>query len=34
MDDALGDALVIEVEDLLAQDEVFQQRRPALAAAQ
>ena len=31
MDDALGDALVIEVGDLLAQDEVFEQRRPALA---
>ena len=29
MHDALGDALVVEVRDLLAQDEVFQQRRPA-----
>jgi hypothetical protein len=27
--DALGDALVVEVRDLLAQDEVFEQRRPA-----
>ena len=29
MDDALGNALVIEVRDLLAQEEVFQQRRTA-----
>ena len=29
MHDALGDALVVEVGDLLAQDEVFEQRRPA-----
>jgi hypothetical protein len=27
--DALGNALVVEVRDLLAQDEVFQQRRAA-----
>ena len=31
MHDALGDALVVEVEDLLAQDEVFEQRRAARA---
>ena len=31
MDDALGDALVVEVGDLLAQDEVFEQRRAARA---
>ena len=31
MHDALGDALVVEVRDLLAQDEVFEQRRPAQA---
>ena len=31
MHDALGNALVIEVRDLLAQDEVFEQRRPAQA---
>ena len=29
MDDPLGDALVVEVEDLLAEVEVFQQRRAA-----
>ena len=29
MHDALGDALVVEVGDLLAQDEVFEQRRAA-----
>jgi hypothetical protein len=29
MHDALGNALVVEVRDLLAQDEVFEQRRPA-----
>jgi hypothetical protein len=34
VDDALGDALVVEVEDLLAQDEVFEQRRAALAGLQ
>ena len=34
MDDALGDALVIEVRDLLAEDEVFEQARPARARAQ
>lgn len=34
MHDALGNALVIEVGDLLAQDEVFQQRRPAWGGAQ
>ena len=34
MHDALGDALVIEMRDLLAQDEVFEQRRPARAAFQ
>ncbi|MPN00938.1 hypothetical protein SDC9_148136 [bioreactor metagenome] len=28
MDDSLGNALVVEMRDLLAQDEVFQQRRP------
>ena len=31
MHDALGNALVIEVRDLLAQDEVFEQRRAAQA---
>jgi hypothetical protein len=31
MDDALGDAFMVEVRDLLAHDEVFQQRRPARA---
>ena len=34
MDDALGDALVVEVGDLLAQDEVLEQRRPAQAGLQ
>ena len=34
MHDALGDALVIEVRDLLAQDEVFEQRRPAQSRLQ
>ena len=34
MDDALGNALVVEVEDLLAEVEVFEQRRPARADAQ
>jgi hypothetical protein len=34
MDDALGDALMVEVEDLLAKDEVLQQHRPALARLQ
>ncbi|MNJ25540.1 hypothetical protein D3C77_199870 [compost metagenome] len=34
VDDALGDAFVVEMLDLLAQDEVFQQRRAARAAAQ
>ena len=29
MHDALGNALVIEVGDLLAEDEVLEQRRPA-----
>ena len=29
MHDPLGDTLVVEVRDLLAQDEVFEQRRPA-----
>ena len=32
--DALGDALVVEVEDLLAEVEVLEQRRPALADPQ
>ena len=32
--DALGNALVIEVRDLLAQDEVFEQRRAAQARLQ
>ena len=32
--DPLGDALVVEVEDLLAEVEVLQQRRPALADPQ
>ena len=31
VDDALGNALVIEVRDLLAQDEVFEQRRARAA---
>jgi len=34
MHDALGNALMVEVGDLLAQDEVFQQRRPARGIAQ
>jgi hypothetical protein len=34
MDDALGNPLVVEVGDLLAQDEVFEQRRPARMGAQ
>ena len=34
MDDALGNALVVEVGDLLAEDEVLEQRRPARAGAQ
>ena len=34
VDDALGDALVVEVEDLLAEVEVLEQRRAALADAQ
>ena len=34
MHDTLGDALVVEVGDLLPQDEVFQQRRPAVVRAQ
>ena len=34
MHDALGDALVVEMGDLLAEDEVFEQRRPARAAFQ
>ena len=34
MDDPLGNPLVIEVRDLLAEDEVFEQRRPACARAQ
>ena len=34
MDDALGDALVIEVEDLLAKDEVLEQHRAARAGLQ
>ena len=29
VDDALGNPLVVEMRDLLAQDEVFEQRRPA-----
>ncbi len=31
VDDALGNALVVEMGDFLAQDEVFEQRRPAQA---
>ena len=31
MDDALGNAFVIEMRDLFAQDEIFQQRRAANA---
>ena len=34
MHDALGDALVVEVRELLAQDEVLEQRRPARAGLQ
>jgi hypothetical protein len=34
MHDPFGNALVIEVRDLLAQDEVLQQRRAAIADAQ
>ena len=34
MDDALGNALVVEMGDLLAQDEILEQRRPARAALQ
>ena len=34
MHDALGNALVVEVGDLLAQDEVFQQRGPKRMRAQ
>ena len=34
MDDALGDALVVEVRDLLAQVVVLEQRRPALTGLQ
>lgn len=34
VDDALGNAFVVEVEDLLAQHEVLQQRRPTLAAGE
>ena len=34
MDDPLGDSLVVEMEDLLPQDEVFQQHRATLAALQ
>jgi hypothetical protein len=34
MHDTLGDPLVIEVRDLLAHDEVFEQRRAARAGAQ
>ena len=34
MDDPLGNALVVEVEDLLAKGEVLEQRRTALAGAQ
>ena len=34
MHDALGNALVVEVGNLLAQDEIFQQRRPARMRAQ
>ena len=33
MDDALGDALVIEVEDLFAKDEVLEERRPPRSRA-
>ncbi len=34
MDDALGDAFVVEVEDLFAQDEIFQQGRSTRAGFQ
>src|SRR5690606_16049528 len=34
VNDPLGDALVVEVRDLLAQDEVLEQRRPAKAGLQ
>ena len=34
VDDTLGDALVVEVEDLLAHDEVVEHRRPTIADAQ
>jgi hypothetical protein len=34
VDDALGNALVVEVEDLLAKDEVLKQHGSALAALQ
>jgi hypothetical protein len=34
VDDPLGDPLMVEVEDLLAKDEVLQQHRPALARLQ
>ena len=34
VDDPLGDALMVEMEDLLAQHEILEQRRPALARAQ
>src|SRR4030095_126351 len=34
VDDALGDTLVVEVRDLLAQDEVFEERRAAQAGLQ
>ena len=34
MDDALGDALVVEMDDLLAEDEVLQQDRAARAGLQ
>jgi hypothetical protein len=33
MHDALGDALMVEMGDLLAQDEIFQQRGPAALAS-
>ena len=34
MDDALGNALMVEVLDLLAQDEILEQRRAASAGLQ
>jgi len=34
MDDALGNALVIEMEDFLAQHEILEQRRAPLAGAE